>query len=165
MQAYHFTADTLRDGTPIPATNTWLEFPDEPILCEQGLHASLDPWDALQYAPGPNLHLVELGGTIIHGDDKLVATRRKILKSIDATDLLRRFAADQALSVIHLWDAPEIVKDYLTTLNPAKRSAALSAARSAAQYTAKSAAQYAARSAAKSAARSTFNKLVKDKFK
>ena len=52
---------------------------------------------------------------------------------------MRRFAADQALSVAHLWDMPQIVREYLTTLDESKRNAAWDAARSAAWSAARNA--------------------------
>jgi hypothetical protein len=64
----------------------------EPILCQQGLHASHNLLDALSYAPGCILWQVELGGTVIKGDDKCCATSRTYLKHIDATSLLVEFA-------------------------------------------------------------------------
>ena len=106
MKAWHFFGDTLRDGTSVPNDRVKLSVNSEMIdLCEYGLHASLEPFDALKYAPGNNLALVELGGKIIKGGDKLVASERMIIKRIDATDLLWQFACECALDVIHLWDA------------------------------------------------------------
>jgi hypothetical protein len=99
------------------------------VLCESGLHASREPWDALQYAPGPWLARVTLAGEIVPGDDKLVARRRRIDARRDATALLRQFAREEALRVIHLWDAPEIVRTYLETGREDFRAAARDAAR------------------------------------
>ena len=130
MDYYHFVGPTLRDGRPVPADGEWLEHCGPLVPCKSGLHASSQPWDALQYAPGPILCLVELGGDCVaHGDpvDKVVARRRKIVRRIDATQLLRRFAADQALSVAHLWEMPQVVREYLTTLDESLRASARSA--------------------------------------
>ena len=88
MRAWHFVGDTLRNGDPIPKDGEKLLFPGTLVLGKQGLHASLKPFDALQFAPGNVLCLVEMGGTIIHGDDKLVATERTILCRIDAEEML-----------------------------------------------------------------------------
>jgi len=148
---YHFTGSHLRDGRPIPAVGEWLVHPGELEMCVQGLHASEEPWDALQYAPGEQLHLVILGGAIVSGDNKLVAERRKIIASVDATPLLRQHARESALSVIHLWDCPAVVKDYLNG-DDTKRSAAENAAWSAAWSAARNAAWSAARNAAENAA-------------
>jgi hypothetical protein len=103
MKAYHFVGDRLRDGKPVPKDGELLRFDGEPIMCIQGLHASLHPFDALKYAPGPVLCLVEVSGTILHDTDKLVATERTIIRRIDATELLRHFARMQAVSVLHWW--------------------------------------------------------------
>jgi len=118
MKAYHFTADTLRDGRPIPPVGEWLEHTGPIFPCESGLHASADPFDALKYAPGAIIHLVEIDGELVpHGDpvDKVAGRRRKIIKTIDATKLLREFARWCALRVIHLWDCPDVVRRYLET--------------------------------------------------
>ena len=144
---YHFTSNKLRDGRPIPPTNEWLVHEGEVIMCTSGLHASEQPYDALQYAPGHILHRVELDDVIDTQDDKVVARRRKIVATIDAAELLHAFARKQALSVIHLWNCPAITKQYLETGDVSMQYAAWSAARSAADA-AWSAAQYAAQSAA-----------------
>lgn len=131
-RAWRFVGDTLRDGRPVPKDGVKLVHPGKPILCESGLHASLRPWDALPFAPGTTLCLVECGGTILHGSDKLVCTERTILVRMDARPLLRYFARQQALSVIHLWEPPEVVCDYLMTGDDSLRAAAMAAAMAAA---------------------------------
>jgi len=153
---YHFTSATLRDGKPIPAIGKWLTFEGTPIPCKCGLHASLDPFDALQYARGNMLHQVYLSGTIVsHGSpiNKFSAQKRKIVATIDdAEPILRLFARRVALDVIHLWDAPPIVKDYLETGDESKRTAAAAAAGDASWAAAGTAAGTAARAASWAAA-------------
>jgi hypothetical protein len=129
--AWHFTNATLRDGAPIPAIGETLIYKGRIKLCESGYHWSLKPHQALHYAPGNLLHMVRYGGKVFMGDDKGVSSERTILATIDAEHLMRRFAADQALSVAHLWDMPEVVKEYLTTLDESNRIAAWEAARAA----------------------------------
>jgi len=138
--AWHFTGDTLRDGSPIPEVGQRLIFKGGIKICSRGYHWSKQPFDALKYAPGSKLHLVEYGGTLVEQEDKGCSSERTILKSLDATTLLRRFAADQSLLVAHLWDMPDVVREYLTTLDEKLRSAAYDAARSAADAAARSAA-------------------------
>jgi hypothetical protein len=164
---YHFTGKTLRDGKPVPAIGEWLELPAEIsiVACPSeddlrngcgGLHASPDAFDALQYAPGSLLHRVELDGDIVsHGSpvDKFAARRRKIVATIDAESLLWEYARKCALSVIHLWDAPEVVNRYLETGDESLRAAARAAAWDAARDAAWDAAWAAARDAARAAAR------------
>ena len=165
---YHFTSDKLRDGRPIPAVGEWLNHEGQIVMCKSGLHASAHPFDALKYAPGNLLHKVILQDIVEEEDDKVVAHSRKIIATIDATELLRKFARQQALSVIHLWDAPEIVKEYLETgneeLRAVVRDAAWDAARAAARDAARAAAWDAARDAARGAARVQFNILVNEAF-
>ena len=126
--AYHFVGPTLRDGRPVPVDGEWLEHVGPLALCESDYHASLHPFDALQYAPGGTLCLVELDGEIVTGTDKVVASRRRIVKRIDAEPLMRAFARWCALQVIELWDAPEVVRQYLTTGDESLRDAAWAAA-------------------------------------
>ena len=149
--AWHFTGDTLRDGSPIPVIGHTLVFSGEIEMCHSGYHWSRTPWQALEFAPGNLLHKVQVGGKIIEDTNKGVSSERTILATIDATQLLRRFAADQALSFAHLWPMPDVMREYLVDLDEAKRSAARSAARSA-ESAAESAARRAAWSAAGSAA-------------
>lgn len=129
---YHFSADTLRDGSPIPPIGEKLVFEGEIKICFSGLHWSERPFDALRYAPGKWLHLVECSDPVESQEDKHVSRERTILKTIDSEYLCRRFAADQALSVAHLWDMPGVVREYLTTLDESKSDAAWDAAREAA---------------------------------
>jgi hypothetical protein len=152
--AYHFTGKTLHDGRPIPAIGDTLRHEGKLIICEQGLHWSRQPFDALKYAPGPYLHRVRVGGQIVEQDDKGASTERTILATIDATHLMRRFAADQALSVAHLWNMPEVVREYLTTLDERKLDAAVAAEAAdwAAAWAAARAAAWAAARAAEAAA-------------
>jgi hypothetical protein len=127
---------------------------DPPIIpCERGLHASVDPFDALQYAPGPMLYKVVLSGEIVaHETDKHAASERTVIAVRDATPTLREFARKMALSVIHLWDAPAVVREYLETGNESKRDAAWAAAWAASGDAARAAAGAAAWAAAGAAA-------------
>ena len=156
IYAWHFTdGNKLRDGSKLPPVGETLKFDGKPILCTQGLHASLHPYDALKYAPGDTLHLVRCGGEILYQGDKLVCTERTIIASFEASAMLCYFARMQALSVVHLMpNVPDVVSDWLFTGNPASRSAAHSAAHSAATYAALAAAHSAALAAAHSAAHS-----------
>ena len=132
MIAYHFVSSALRDGSPIPADGVWLEVAPPIKMCERGLHASVCPFDALGYAPGNTLCLVELAGKIKTDTDKCVASRRRIIARFDAEPLLREFARHCALSVIHLWNAPDVVRQYLESGDESLRSAARDVARDAA---------------------------------
>jgi hypothetical protein len=137
MLAYHFVGDALRDGRPVPADGEWLVHEGPVEICVSGLHASRHPFDALQYAPGGTLCLVECEDIVTEHDDKFVCRRRKIVKRIEATGLMHEFARICALSVIDKWDAPDVVRRYLETgdesIRAAARAAALDAARDAAR--------------------------------
>ena len=155
-RGYHFTGNTLRNCEPIPAIGEWISVSGPVIPCKSGLHMSEHPFDALQYAPGCMLHVVEIRGDLqSHGNplDKWVGRERRIIATIDATEILRSFARCCALSVSHLWDCPDIVRMYLQTGDESIRAAACDAARAAAWAAARAAAWDAARAAAWDAAR------------
>ena len=153
---WHFiNGDRLRDGTTAPADNEWLEYKGELVMCESGLHFSKKPHEALNYAPGATLCLIEYGGKVIMGDDKGVCSRRKIIARMDAAELLRFYARMQAVKALEYWDTepPEVVCDYLMTGDASLRAAARAAAWAAASDAAGAAAGAAARAAAWAAAR------------
>jgi len=126
--AWHFTNRKLRDGSEIPADGKWLYFEGEPKMCARGLHASRRVIDALQYAPGQTVHRVLVKDIADEQDDKLVAKSRLILwRHKIPDDVLRGFARQCALSVIDLWDAPDVVRAYLETGDEKLRAAAWAA--------------------------------------
>src|SRR5574343_146517 len=170
IRTYHFVSDKLRDGRPVPPDGEWLVHDGKLVMCKSGLHASRHPFDALAYAPGPVLCLVDCDEIEAEENDKLVCRRRRIVARFDATTMLRAFARQCALDVIHLWDAPQLVRDYLTTgaaraaAWDAARAAAWDAARDAAWEAAREAARAAAWDAARNAQRERFARLVADEF-
>jgi len=84
-------------------------------IYKYGLHASKRLLDALYYALGPYVWRVRLSGRILSNDDTLCASNREYLWGYDASEVLSRFARNEALRVIHRWDAPDIVVNYLET--------------------------------------------------
>ena len=157
---WHFVGSTLRDGSPVPRDGKWLRHNGPIKMCFSGLHGSLEPFDALTYAPGNTLCYCEFKTDIEYASDKLVCRERKILYRMDASELLRYFARMQALSVVDLWNPPQVVLDYLMTGDECIRTTAWGAARGAAR----AAAWEAARDAARAAARADFNSLVYECF-
>lgn len=98
------------------------------ILCQNALHASRDPFQALEYAPGPYLYRVLCWGDVVEDGNKLGARHREYVAMHDATNMLRRFARQEALSVVHLWGPPVVVRQYLETGDETIRAAAWTAA-------------------------------------
>ena len=133
IRAYHFVRYRLRDGRPVPPDGEWLVHDGPAVMCQSGLHASRHPFDALTYAPGNVLCLVECKDIVTKHDDKLVCRRRRIVARFDAESMLRQFARQCALDVLHLWDAPDIVRQYLETGNESLRAAAWAATGAAAR--------------------------------
>ena len=124
MKAWHFVGEKLRDGRPVPPDGEKLTYDGPLVMCESGLHASIKIIDALGFAPGEVICRVECGGEIVTSDDKLICSERTILWRVDGGSLLREFARWCASQVIHLWDAPDVVKRYLETGDESLRAAA-----------------------------------------
>jgi len=147
IEAWKFLHSNRRlgygDGRPV-SVGVPLVFDGHPVLCAHGIHASRRAIDALKYAESAIVARVHCEGEIVEGDDKLACTRLTPLAIFDATDTLRHFARLCALDVIHLWDAPEIVRQYMETgeesIREAAQAAAWAAARDAAWYAARDAA-------------------------
>lgn len=87
------------------------------VLCEHGLHWSLEPFDALNYATGNLLYKVKPIGDFILDHEKGCSVGRMALETHDIKELLYYYARKEALSVIHKWDAPQVVRDYLENGN------------------------------------------------
>ena len=150
---WHFANNTLRDGSPLPAKGVTLPRIEHIEPCRLGYHASERAIDALQYAPGSMVARVRLiGNTRAHGTpvDKHVGHVRETLSSyIDSGETLRAWGRWCVLQIIHLWDAPDVVKTFLETGQEDLRDAARAAA---AQTAAQDAAWAAARDVAQDAA-------------
>ena len=132
------------------------------VMCESGLHASERAIDSLQYAPGPIICRVTLGGTVIDGKNKSVASERTVIWMADATNTLHEFAclcAEDALRTakvedVRCWQAIETKRKWLRgEATDAELAAARGAAWAAAWAAARAAAWAAARAAAGDVAR------------
>lgn len=142
------TGDTLPhgDGRKIVLGETHTVEPPI-ILCNHALHFCRTPWQALQFAPGPFLYQVRCGGTIVEDHEKGGCSERTYLAMRDTTDTCRAFARTEAMRVIHLWNAPAVVREYLETGREDIRDAAWDAAEAAARAAAGTATWAAARAA------------------
>ena len=149
MRAFYFSNSDKKlrhnDGRQIRKGRTH-KVKCDPVLCEWGLHASERLIDALKYAPGKYLWLVDLNGKIVAGDDKAVADERKYIDGFDAGDLLHEFSRKAALiniKKIYKYCSQkdyDLIVEYLETGNDDIRSAARSAANAAVNAAASAAA-------------------------
>ena len=187
MLAYHFIAPDLKtrfDNLQAKVGEV-LEVAGEIKLCNFGLHASVHPWDALLHAQTEQttLCLVELSGKIIEGDDKVVASKRKILKTVDAKPLFQRIALFAAKEVLPIFEKKypddkrvrtciEVTERYLKgkatkeELEVARSAAyeVVNAASAAGAAGAASAAGVAASAAMKQNIRDEFQRMVDEEF-
>ena len=124
-----FGGDTLPHGDDrAVAVGTTHTVDGEIVPCKNGLHSSERPIDALRYARSGIVWRTRSSGTIVRGDDQIAASERAYLARLDATAILRDFARKCALDVIHLWDAPDVVRRFLETGDESLRDAARDAA-------------------------------------
>lgn len=90
--AWHFTGETLRDGTPVPKPNEKLTITGKVVLCKNGYHGSEKLFDALRHAPYVTyVHRVDITGDLAYDyyyNDKLVGSERTILWTTPAKDIL-----------------------------------------------------------------------------
>ena len=126
---WHFVRENRRlgynDNRVVKAGKTYSVPQDKPLeLCWYGLHASKRLIDALQYAPGPVLCRVELIGDIKQDENKMVAYERHVLWTKNIAKELRVAARMFALELVHLWDAPPVVIEFLKTGDEKLRDAA-----------------------------------------
>jgi len=97
VRAFHFIkADhtTYKYGLPVEVGQT-LRVEGELVACKNGLHSSDHPFDALMYAPGPVLCVVERDPDAVpRGNpvDKHAGRWRRCIQMKDISDTLRRFA-------------------------------------------------------------------------
>lgn len=149
MKAWHFLKENRRCGygrLGVVEVGKTLSIKGKIALCNRGFHASTRLIDALDHAPGPVLCRVEMGGTIIKGDDKVVAAERTALWMADISDLLHRFACDEAERALRdqkvtdrrSWAAIETKRKWL---KGQATDAELDAARAAARVAARDAAR------------------------
>ena len=95
----------------------------EPSLdrCDHALHAYRRAIDALRYAHGPVICTVELGGEILHGDTRSIATKRTYLEVIDGESLISKFCRRCDLDTLELWErlfgGPGSIRSHLGTGN------------------------------------------------
>ena len=155
---WHFVADKLRDGSPLPKVGKWEVFKGALSMCNSGLHVGITPWDALKYAPGATLRLVEYAEVGETDEDKIVCRKRRTVAQFDATEMLRYFARLQAIACIDSWqqEPPDEVIEWLHSGDEKAWSAASAA------WSAASAAWSAASAAL--AASEEFNELVYECF-
>lgn len=96
IRAWHFVRDDKRlgyDAEDLTVEPGYIYTTDStPVLCQSGLHASRRVVDALKYAPGAYLCVVDVWGEVAEGDDKLVGTNRHVIAAADVTRELRLFA-------------------------------------------------------------------------
>jgi hypothetical protein len=166
--AWHFlNADwTTSSGNILVKVGEPLIHVGDLVPCSSGLHASTRAIDALSFARGPVVTLVECEDEFVdHGSptDQFICRKRTAVWGYDCTDELWTFARLAALESLHLWpDAPAVVREFLETGNEDLLDAAWAAAWAAARDVARAAARAAAWAAALSRSNEILESLLID---
>lgn len=90
-------------------------------------YPSANPLDALRNSRGTILNIVEVAydrPSEIKIPRVLLCDRQRVVESFDAGEMLDYYARMEALSAVHLWDAPESVIDFLMTGDADARASA-----------------------------------------
>ena len=107
VRAYHFLkADmTSSYGTDEPwRVGETRKLTGEVELCVRGFHSSPTPFDALVYAQGPILCLVDVSRPAETDTDKQVSRRRTLVAAVDVTRPLHEAAIRIALDVLPIYE-------------------------------------------------------------
>ena len=176
MEAYHFLREDMTGGygnEPPWKVGKRREVKGELSLCRWGYHYGFTPANALDYAFGPILCLVEVQRKGPKDGTKGCSRSRKLLKAVNVERILHEAACDIAEDVLPIfekefpgdkrprlaieakrkWLKGEITDTELAAARDAAWDAARAAARAAARDAAWDAAWAAAKAAAKAAAR------------
>jgi len=163
--AYHFLKDDMCGG--YGNEPPWKEGEERELLkdrdlimCQQGYHASPSFYDALRYARGNIVCIVELSGKILRDTDKFVARKRKLIKAVNAEKVLREWGcacAERALKKSGVtdersWNAIKVTRLFSNKEWDAAWNAARTAARDAAWTATRDVARTAAWDVARTAA-------------
>ena len=145
--------------------DTWVKHEGELKLCENGLHASDNALDSLEYIYGDRWFIVEARGTILKDEDKFVASEMRLVKELDVKKILVPFACFAARRCLKFFEekypndsrprnAIEAAEKYIKNPSEKNRAAADAAVEAAAKaaWTAARAATKAARAARAAAA-------------
>ena len=140
--------------------DTWVKHEGELKLCENGLHASDNALDSLEYIYGDRWFIVEARGTILKDEDKFVASEMRLVKELDVKKILVPFACFAARRCLKFFEekypndsrprnAIEAAENYVK--NPSEKNRAPARAARAAAEAAAGAAAKAAWTAARAA--------------
>ena len=116
--AWKFLRDNLRSGSgsePAWEVGKERKHPGPYVVCGSGYHASPTPWEALQYAKGPMLALVEVSKTEDSQDDKVCVASMTMLKAVNVERALHELACTYAEDVLPIYE-----KDYPKDKRPRK---------------------------------------------
>ena len=110
MKTYFYTADN-------PPLNEW-------VVSDAGFVTSSSPLEALYYAPGSVLNIAELDGFLQTCNKLNIGRCRKVLATIDVSELLRDFALWCAFPGAYAGNTSNVVHHYLATGDNSLRSEA-----------------------------------------
>ena len=173
MRAYHFLKEGMTGGygnEPPWTVGERREVKGKLSLCQWGYHYGFTPNDALDYASGPILCLVEVQKRGPKDGTKGCSRSRKLLKAVNVERIFHELACDIAEDVLPIFEEkhpgdkrPRLaIEAKRKWLNGEITEEALTAAREAAGAAAKAAVGAAAWSAARAAALAKYQGWIND---
>jgi len=108
-RGYAFINPATSDGMPFPAIGALFDYAAAERCEELARLTRIDPYEALGETSGNTLFVVKFDPT----DDEFPWSGCRIIRRIDATDFLYRYARQAALLVADRWSPPQSVRKFL----------------------------------------------------
>ncbi len=117
---FRFEGSTLADGRAMPPDGQWVEARSNNIFTGYDT-----PWDALLHAVGSTLCLVTLSpdASYIPEARTWLAKGKKIVKRLNASQMLRAFSLQLALEVAPYWKPSPLTRKFLCSSDATLREA------------------------------------------
>jgi len=117
---FRFEGPSLTDGRAMPPDGQWIETRASNLFTGYNT-----PWDALLHAAGPTLCVVTLSADASYAAESRtwLAKGKKIVKRLNASQMLRAFSLQLALEVAPYWKPSPIVRSFLCSGDATLREA------------------------------------------
>jgi len=117
---FRFEGSTLTDGRAMPADGQWVAARASNLFTGYNT-----PWEALLHATGPTLCVITLSADASYAAESRtwLAKGKKIVKRLNASQMLRAFSLQLALEVAPYWKPSPMVREFLCSGDATLREA------------------------------------------